>query len=97
MKASDGATGWVTATPTGAKKWSGSFRSQAAQTLQSTCKVDGAEAVREVAMGETFELVQGPVDEDGVMRMKGKAKKDGATGWLTIIDKKSDSPKRLMV
>jgi len=97
VKASDGATGWVTATPTGAKKWSGSFRSQAAQTLQSTCKVDGAEAVREVAMGETFELVQGPVDEDGVMRMKGKAKKDGAIGWLTVIDKKSDSPKRLMV
>jgi len=94
VKASDGATGWVTLAPTSVKKWNGNYRCNAASTLQTTCKVDGAEAVRDVALGEAFELLEGPTQEAGFLRMKAKAKKDSAIGWITIID---ESGKRLMV
>jgi len=83
---SDGAIGWVTIGATSVKRWYGVYRCSAAQPLHSACKVEGADALRDIAIGEQLEFHDGPVNEAGELRVKVKAKKDGSMGWATLID-----------
>lgn len=48
--------------------------------------VEGAKTVRTLNAGETFEVLEGPVEDPAskVSRVKGRALRDGATGWVTV-------------
>eukprot|EP00930_Biecheleria_cincta_P057709 TRINITY_DN4359_c0_g2_i1.p1 TRINITY_DN4359_c0_g2~~TRINITY_DN4359_c0_g2_i1.p1 ORF type:complete len:2005 (+),score=603.41 TRINITY_DN4359_c0_g2_i1:55-6069(+) len=83
---SDGAIGWVSTGASIVKRWNGNYKCSAATPLQSACKADGAELLRELAASEVLELQDGPVAEGDEMRIKVKAKKDGLIGWATLID-----------
>lgn len=39
--------------------------------------------VRKLLVGELFELLEGPVQESGVTRLRGRCLKDGQEGWIT--------------
>jgi len=44
-----------------------------------------SDKVRQLAKGELFEVLEGPVDsEDGVKRVRGRALRDGSAGWVTL-------------
>jgi len=44
-----------------------------------------AKVVRQLDVDEVVELLEGPKEEEeGVLRMKGRAEKDGASGWITL-------------
>eukprot|EP00931_Biecheleriopsis_adriatica_P033416 TRINITY_DN193_c0_g1_i5.p1 TRINITY_DN193_c0_g1~~TRINITY_DN193_c0_g1_i5.p1 ORF type:complete len:2073 (-),score=714.85 TRINITY_DN193_c0_g1_i5:36-6125(-) len=83
---SDGASGWVTAQLPSVKRWSSLYKCQSATPMHSACKAEGAEVLREIAAGEVLDLLEGPVEEAGELRMKAKAKKDSKEGWVTIRD-----------
>eukprot|EP00933_Yihiella_yeosuensis_P078904 TRINITY_DN9088_c1_g1_i3.p1 TRINITY_DN9088_c1_g1~~TRINITY_DN9088_c1_g1_i3.p1 ORF type:complete len:1246 (+),score=343.19 TRINITY_DN9088_c1_g1_i3:498-3740(+) len=85
---SDGAVGWVSLQGAGAsvKPWSGDYKCLVATPLQSQCKAEDAVEVRQVAVQEVLELLDGPVKEGDELRMRARAKKDGVTGWISIID-----------
>lgn len=93
VKAMDGTSGWITVLSGQVRKWTGIYKCVAATKMQSSCKAEGAEVVREIAVHEGLELLDGPVEEAGDLRMRAKAKKDNAEGWVTIRDA---SGKRLM-
>jgi hypothetical protein len=64
--------------------------------LHDTLAMDGATVVRLLASGESVEYVEGPMEEgasSGLLRMKVRAEKDGATGWVSIKD---DTGRRLL-
>lgn len=48
----------------------------------------GSDAVRDFSAGEVFEVLEGPRRgaPTEVQRVKGKAKKDGKVGWVTLAD-----------
>eukprot|EP00931_Biecheleriopsis_adriatica_P025091 TRINITY_DN154_c0_g1_i6.p1 TRINITY_DN154_c0_g1~~TRINITY_DN154_c0_g1_i6.p1 ORF type:complete len:1521 (-),score=627.15 TRINITY_DN154_c0_g1_i6:106-4536(-) len=48
----------------------------------------GSSEVRKMEPGEVLEMLEGPKKEDPpeVLRMKGKASKDGKSGWVTLKD-----------
>jgi len=84
---SDGAIGWLSRKEKNVKLWTPMYRSLAAGTpLHSQQNPEGAEVVRELTKGERLELLEGPVEEGKDIRMKGKAEKDGAIGWVTLKD-----------
>lgn len=80
----DGATGWITVQAPAVKRWTPLYKCILATALHSAVKADGAEVLRDVAVGEILELQEGPREEAGELRMKAKAKKDNAVGWVTI-------------
>jgi len=85
---SDGAAGWATVSPKNLRIWSPYYTCLQPSDLQATLQVADAEAVRSLAVGEVLELIDGPsADADSkLMRMKGRALKDGAIGWVTLKD-----------
>jgi len=48
--------------------------------------MEGAETLRHIEVDELIELLEGPREETevGVLRLKGRAEKDGTIGWVTI-------------
>lgn len=79
----DGSTGWITLgvqTP----DWVPYYTCRKAAPMHTSISLDGATEVRELAVGEEVELLDGPKAEGDVLRLRGRAKSDGATGWVTI-------------
>jgi len=86
-----GEVGWVTKSADTLKKWTASYKCIAPTPIQDTRgATEVTKTLRELVKGEHFELLEGPVEEGGTMRMMGVAKRDGVTGWVTITgeDKK---------
>jgi len=71
------------------KTWSPDYKVWHATPLQDTRAVtEATKVIRELEKGEHFVYLEGPCEEGQELRMKGKAKKDGAIGWVTLKDEK---------
>merc|ERR1719326_1718009 len=85
--ASDKALGWVSKSQV--KSWASDYKVLVPTPLQDTLgATEITKTLRELARGEQFEYIQGPIQEGGELRMKGRAKKDGAVGYVTFRDEK---------
>mmetsp|Transcript_90376 Transcript_90376/g.238383 ORF Transcript_90376/g.238383 Transcript_90376/m.238383 type:complete len:1804 (+) Transcript_90376:3-5414(+) len=84
--ASDGAAGWITLKKDNTKPWTPYYKCKAAAPMHDAAAAEGATVVREIEVAEVFELLEGPTAEGDVLRMKGRAEKDGSVGWVTIKD-----------
>jgi len=87
LRAPDGAVGWVVLRDQSVKRWSPTYRCLSAQPLHTSVSTAEAQVVRQLAAAEVLEMLEDPVEESGILRMRAKAKKDGAIGWTTIRDK----------
>jgi len=87
VRASDGALGWIThkSANSSVKKWSPTYKVVKHTSLYTTKGMKEA-VVREVAQAEVMNMLEGPVEVDGAMWVKGRMKKDGAVGWGLIKD-----------
>jgi hypothetical protein len=86
---SDKAIGWISKKPDGLKDWSPMYRCLQATPVydaRSGAAVEGSTLLKELTKGETLELLDGPFEDDKVIRMKGRSEKDGVVGWVTIKD-----------
>jgi len=83
---SDGAEGWLTLKPENLKPWTPLYKCKAAAPVFETSALEAAKEIRQAAVGESFELLEGPVIEGKALRMKAKAAKDGIVGWVSIKD-----------
>jgi len=79
---SDDTVGWITKADN-VRPWSPFFKCLIATPLHSSDDAE-AEVIRQLAVGETVELQEGPVEQSKEVRMKARAEKDGAVGWVTI-------------
>merc|ERR1719221_1136014 len=83
--ASDGLEGWASRSLL--KKWSPEYKVLVATPLQDTRgTTEVTKTVRELAKGEQLDYMEGPFEEGKELRMKGRARKDGAIGWVTLKD-----------
>lgn len=83
----DGKVCWVGLKGQNFKRWSPHYKCVSPTALMDRLEVnDDTQTTRKVNVGETFELLQGPTEEKelGVLRVKCKANKDMAIGWMTI-------------
>jgi len=83
----DGVEGWLTKTKANMKPWTPHYTCKVATPLHEGLAVEGATVVREAGAGEKFELLEGPTEHEGVLRMKAQSEKDDAVGFVTIRDK----------
>lgn len=87
---SDGCTGWLTFDNVNVLAWSKNYKCCVKTPLHETLEVKDAKSIRDLTVGESFDLVQGPIEigegENAELRMKGKALRDGTIGWVTIRD-----------
>jgi len=90
----DGATGWATIAGNQGTPFlvqGGNIFSSVGETPLTAGpseEGDDASEVRKLSAGEVFEMLQFQTKEgEGPRRGRGKAKLDGATGWVTIADK----------
>mmetsp|Transcript_28031 Transcript_28031/g.48855 ORF Transcript_28031/g.48855 Transcript_28031/m.48855 type:complete len:2072 (-) Transcript_28031:148-6363(-) len=81
----DNAVGWLTMEGGAITNWSGSYKVVKAVPMHETKSV-GETSVRELEAGEKLDLLEGPLEEAGAMRMKCRAKKDNAMGWVSFKD-----------
>merc|ERR1719221_1293401 len=82
---SDGVEGWVSRN--GLKSWSADYKVLVSTPLQDTRgATEVTKIIRELAKGEQFEYLEGPFEEGKELRLKGRAKKDGIIGWVTLKD-----------
>jgi len=87
----DRAVGWITKSDALVKKWQPLYRCHdkvPLQTAKSALAAEGSEPVRELVKGEQVELLEGPVKDDAFIRMKCRALKDSAVGWVSLRDDK---------
>jgi len=56
------------------------------QTIALTDSMDvmKSKVIRKIEQGELVAKIEGPVDSSGAQRIRAKADKDGAEGWITI-------------
>lgn len=90
---SDGVVGWFTPKGNNVKAWSPYYRCTKAVSIHDGFATAQGEVLRELAVGETIELLEGPVLGGKELWMKGHAQKDGIIGWVMIRD--SDGEKTL--
>jgi len=86
----DGAVGWIALRPDSVRAWTAYYKcTEAADLLKNQVGKD-KEIIRQVAVGEVVELLEGPtiLEEDGkkTVCMRGRAEKDGAIGWVIVRD-----------
>jgi len=87
----DGATGWITALGDEGSvfcKQGGSFFKVIKETVLTESMDAGVgSSNRKLRNGEVLELLEFPQKEEksGLMRMKAKARTDGAVGWVTTV------------
>jgi len=83
---SDGSVGWITVHDKNLKPWSPFYKCSNATVIHDGFQVKAAQIVRRVEVGEVVELTEGPRPEKeiGVMRIKARAERDGAVGWITV-------------
>jgi len=84
----DGKVGWLTLREENLLPWSPNYRCASATAIHETLSIEGAATVRRLEAGEEVELLEGPRAEagSGVLRLRGRATKDGAIGWMTIAE-----------
>jgi len=88
----DKATGWVTDKPDFVKLWNPVYKCHVQMPINDTRgATEVTKTLRELGKGELFEYIDGPFEEEKELRMKGKAKKDGVVGWVTL---KTEAGKR---
>lgn len=87
VKAPDGSVGWVTLGNKNLIKWTPYYKCKVTSAMHESVATQGAALVRDIAAEEVVELLDGPVREGEELRMKGRAEKDGSTGWVTIKNK----------
>eukprot|EP00746_Dinoflagellata_sp_MGD_P125903 gnl/MRDRNA2_/MRDRNA2_60792_c0_seq2.p1 gnl/MRDRNA2_/MRDRNA2_60792_c0~~gnl/MRDRNA2_/MRDRNA2_60792_c0_seq2.p1 ORF type:complete len:1843 (+),score=571.54 gnl/MRDRNA2_/MRDRNA2_60792_c0_seq2:92-5620(+) len=83
----DGKVGWLTIKdPTGAVYAEKDAKYKCVQTIALTDDLDvmKSKVIRKIEVGELLCKLEGPVTSSGASRIRGKADKDGAEGWITI-------------
>jgi len=81
---SDGAIGWITLKGENVRPWSPYFSCLKSTPMYDAVVVEGATSVRTIEVGEVVELLENAAKEEGQeQRMKVRAEKDGAIGWVT--------------
>merc|ERR1719424_125023 len=80
---SDGAVGWVSVKASTIRPWVPFYRCAAEAELSANLK-QGGEVLRKVEAGEIVEVLDGPKKDDTVFRIKARAEKDSAIGWVTL-------------
>lgn len=86
IRAIDGAVGWATVRQDNVKAWDSRspYKTLKAAPLYTTR--EGRDVLREMIVGEALDLVEGPVEVDGSMWLKGRVRKDGAIGWARFAN-----------
>lgn len=84
---SDGAEGWLVLQEGAVKTWSPFYICKKATPLHETLAVDGSRVLRQLDIGEGLELIEGPTDDAGELRIKVSTVRDGVVGWATARDK----------
>jgi len=80
----DGVSGWITVQREYLKNWTPFYKCKVAAPVHESISLDGAVELRQATVGEAFELLEGPTVDGDILRMRARAEKDGATGWVTI-------------
>jgi len=82
----DGAVGWVTLKPNNLMRWSPLYRCVNGTVIQNLLEVGKAHTLRRLDLDETVEVLEGPLEDAsaGILRLKGRAERDGAIGWITV-------------
>lgn len=85
----DGAVGWVSKKERKLKPWVPVYRCAKETVIQNTLGTrggQGAGMVRRLDEGELIETLEGPKEdaEVGLLRIRGRAEKDGVVGWITV-------------
>merc|ERR1712107_242099 len=82
----DGALGWVTFKSYNMRSWSPWYKCVSNPVIHDSISGKTAHVVRRIEVDEIVEVLDGPKEdtEMSVMRIKGRAQKDGAVGWITI-------------
>lgn len=85
MVLGDGEIGWVSIQQgKNMKPWSPTYKCLKTTPIQDAMSSETAAAVRDLGLGEVVELLDGPVVESENVRLRGRAQRDGACGWITI-------------
>jgi len=79
----DAVVGWISMRADSVRVWT-PFHKFLKSTPLYTSKGLKDSVVREVNPGEVFEVLDGPVEAEGSMWLKGRTKKDGSVGWTTV-------------
>lgn len=82
----DGAVGWITLKGDNMKNWSPYYKCKKAVPMHKGAVIEEEMVVRELAVGEVVEFIEGPRTEGKDVRIKARSEKDGAVGWVTIKD-----------
>jgi len=84
---SDGAIGWFTVRDkTGvvtAEKDEKFYTCSQSVAMTDNQDIKDCKVIRKLAVGESFTLVEGPIQEGGITRVRAKASKDDQEGWVT--------------
>merc|ERR1719263_48429 len=89
--AKDDAVGWISKKESSVKQWKALYRCQDKVALQDSKAVEGAKDIKQLNKGDMLEVLEGPVADGKVMRIK-MALKDGTSGWATL---KNEAGRRL--
>jgi len=85
---SDEKTGWIAQKSNNMRVWKPTYKCLKATVITKGEKADSGD-VRSLEFGEMVEFLEGPMaGEEKEMKMKGRAMKDGAIGYITIVDAK---------
>lgn len=87
---SDGAVGWLTLKGENVRPWSPFYNCLKATPIHDALAAEGAAVVRQMEAGEGVELMEGPSKVGEEVRMKIRAEKDGAIGWVTVKTSKGE-------
>jgi len=82
----DGAVGWITLAAGCVRPWSPMYKCKVVTQIHDAITIEGASVVRDLVLNEVVELLEGPKREGTALRMRARAEKDGAVGWVTIKD-----------
>jgi len=87
-KVSDGKVGWLTLNDK-LKSWFPNYKCIKEVALYDNLEEGKAQSLRMLSVGEILELIEGPKPDPATqsLRMKGRALKDSAIGWVTVCSK----------
>lgn len=81
----DGKEGWATWTKRSMYSWSPHHSCKSSIALHDGLEVESAKLVRKLEVGESLEALEPPqLEKGGVLRVRLRAEKDGATGFATV-------------
>jgi len=82
----DALEGWFSLTRHNVQPWAPRYKCKLGTVIHNNLEISGAKAVRRLEVGEELEALEVPAQEKktGVMRVKARAEKDGAVGYVTV-------------